>query len=205
MRGIKTYYPDEVQEFILNNYKGCGPTGMMQKIKEKFDLSYTKSELKSFYHTHHLNSGLTGYFPKGNVPANKGKKGVHFSPATEFKKGSVPPNVRPLGSERITVDGYVEIKVREHREPGKPNTFELKQKIVWEAANGKIPPGYCLVFLDGDKTNCSLDNLACVSRADLARLNQNGLLSRDPDVSKAGIKVAQIKTKIGEIQRGRSK
>ena len=31
-----------------------------------------------------------------------------------FKKGNVPANHRPIGSERITVDGFVEIKVVPH-------------------------------------------------------------------------------------------
>ena len=30
-------------------------------------------------------------YEKGHVPWNKGKKGIHLSPQTEFKKGNIPP------------------------------------------------------------------------------------------------------------------
>ncbi len=37
-----------------------------------------------------------------------------------FAKGNVPPNHRPVGSERISKDGYIEVKVAE------PKQVEIK-------------------------------------------------------------------------------
>lgn len=37
--------------------------------------------------------------------------------------------------------------------------------------HGKIPAGYCLRFLDGDKTNCALENLALLPRGANLRIN----------------------------------
>ena len=45
-----------------------------------------------------------------------------------FAKGNVPPNHRPVGSERISKDGYIEVKVAE------PNKWRLKQRVVYEEA-----------------------------------------------------------------------
>jgi hypothetical protein len=37
-------------------------------------------------------------YPKGNVPWNAGLKGIHLSPATQFKKGNRPQTWVPVGS-----------------------------------------------------------------------------------------------------------
>ena len=75
-----------------------------------------------------------------------------------FKKGDIPSNKKPIGSERIIKDGYTEIKVAE------PNKWESpKHRVIWEKVNGKISKGYALVFADGNKQNFGLDNLILVS------------------------------------------
>ena len=58
---------------------------------------------------------------------------------TMFAKGNVPPNHRPVGSERISIDGYIEVKVAE------PDKWRLKQRVVYEEAKGESPEGCPLV------------------------------------------------------------
>src|SRR5436189_5539728 len=54
---------------------------------------------------------------KGNIPVNKGKKmrpEVYARCAgTMFKKGQISKNKLPLGSMRVSKDGYLEIKITE--------------------------------------------------------------------------------------------
>jgi len=57
-----------------------------------------------------LSSGKIHRFKKGHSSWNKGKY-MRVSPCTEFKKGCMPHNYKPVGSERITKDGYRERKV----------------------------------------------------------------------------------------------
>lgn len=72
---------------------------------------------------------------------NKGRKQTEYmseeqlakTKATRFKKGHVPKNHKPVGYERITRDGYIEVKTAE------PNVFELKHRLVWIEHNGEIP------------------------------------------------------------------
>ena len=42
-----------------------------------------------------------------------GKKGICADGCerTWFKKGHIPANYRPVGSERVNADGYIEVKV----------------------------------------------------------------------------------------------
>lgn len=116
-------------------------------------------------------------FQKGHIPQNKGKKmppEVYAKVArTMFKKGGTPVNHREVGSERVNVDGYVEIKVAE------PNKWRLKSRVVWEQAYGEIPPGSNIQFKDHNPLNLSLDNLYIITRAEQMK-TQNSLIARYP-------------------------
>ena len=87
---------------------------------------------------------------------------------TSFKKGQKPPNWKPIGSERTySKDGYILIKVAEGM-----HQWKLQHRVVWEAANGKLPKGALLSFKDQDKTNCNLDNLEVITMGENAVRNK---------------------------------
>ena len=79
------------------------------------------------------------------------------------------------------------------------------RNYVWEEANGPIPDGMFVTFLDGNRENFDLDNLALITRAEHARLNQSGLRSEDPEITAAALQVAKLTTKIGQLQRENKK
>lgn len=193
-------YPDEVKKFIKENYTGVGPKEMAAKLNETFGTSYTHSQLKAWYANHNLNSEVTGFFPKGHVPANKGMKGITYEgmKATQFKKGNKPANWVPIGTERISKDGYVEIKIAD----GKLNkNWRAKHIVIWENANGPVPKGHAVIFGDGNNRNFDLKNLILVSRKQLVRLNQNHLIQNDIELTKTGIIIADIYSKISERKK----
>lgn len=185
----------EQKEFVKNNVKGRTNQELADLINETFGLSVTAEQMNSYKANHGLRSGLDFRFKKGHVPANKGKKYPGQVNHTSFKKGHKPINYRPVGSERVNVDGYVEVKVAD------PNVWRLKQHVVWEQEYGPIPDGHCLIFLDGNKQNTSLDNLQLISRNQLARMNQMGLIQEDAELTKIGLIIADIHCKIGERKR----
>ena len=97
---------------------------------------------------------------------------------TRFKKGNTPHNHKPVGYQRITQDGYIEVKTEE------PNIFKLKHRLVWEKEFGEIPAGHNSQFKDGNRLNCELENLYIITRAD--QLNENNSIHRYPeDLKKA--------------------
>ncbi len=116
-------------------------------------------------------TGRTGQFQKGNVPHPDAHPGGPN--ATSFRKGNVPANTRPMYSERINKDGYIEIKVPEpNPHTGAKTRFRHKHVWVWEKANGPVPESHVIVFKDGDRQNCDLANLECVHRRVLQQLNK---------------------------------
>ncbi|OPY59144.1 MAG: hypothetical protein A4E55_00361 [Pelotomaculum sp. PtaU1.Bin035] len=197
-------YPDNVKDFIKANHKGVGPKEMAKLLNEAFGTNYTHSQMKAWYDRHKLNSGVTGYFPKGNIPFNKNKKGVFLggeaAEAAQFKPGHKAWNWVPVGSERVNADGYVDIKV----DDGKlQKNWKGKHIVIWEAANGPVPPGHVIIFGDGNNRNFDLDNLILVSRKQLVRLNQCNLIQNDIELTKTGIIIADISNKIGERKKKR--
>lgn len=137
-------------------------------------------------------SGEMHRFPKGHTPANKGKKMpddvYDKAKRTMFKKGHIPANHKPVGYERLTRDGYIEVKVSE------PNQFLLKHRIVWEQANGQIPTGYNVQFRDGNRQNINLDNLYIISRSDQMK-HKNSYHARYPEEIRKSIQL------MGALQR----
>jgi hypothetical protein len=123
------------------------------------------------------NVGAPFRFQKGHVPANKGLRRPGWGPGrmkeTQFRKGErqgVAVKLwKPIGTERISKDGYLERKIN--------NDLPLQARwravhlLVWEAANGPVPPGFAVCFKNGDKTDIRLDNLELVSRRDLMARN----------------------------------
>lgn len=196
-KGYSRIYTQEIKQFISDNYKGTGHQDMADMVNETFGTSYTKEQIKNFYARNKLDSGLTGRFKKGHEPWNKGKpKTWKGGEETQFKKGNIPHNRVPIGTERVDAkDGYIYVKIQD----GHLNrNWKQKHVLIWEQHNGSVPEGHCIIFGDGNKRNFDINNLICVSRKQLARLNQNGLIQNDADLTRTGIVVADMMAKISE-------
>lgn len=114
-----------------------------------------------------LKTGNHGtFFPKGNIPWNKGMKGLQIGgEITQFKKGSIPPNHRPVGSERIDEDGYTYIKIAEHAK------WVLKHRHIYEQHHGKIASNMIVTFRDKNISNFDIENLEVISKVENMQRN----------------------------------
>lgn len=184
-------YPRAVREYIHANYVGIGPKQMAQILNEKFGTAYEHKHIKSYYANHKLNSGLNG--SEFLTPWLKGKKGYRM-PGCEkyfFQKGNVPHNIVPVGTTRKCADGYMWKKVADVKNAGRKNWRQLHY-LVWEEANGPIPEGKKIVFLDGDPENCALENLVLSDAGEVAVANKLQLRFDDPELTKTGLMVAKV-------------
>lgn len=175
---MRAHYPressDEVarklRRSVIAVYGRAGILGL-KKTEEYHDATQKRLAMQL------AESGKKHRFLKGHIPANKGYEMPEHvyerAKATMFKKGHIPVNHKPVGYERITRDGYVEVKVSE------PNKFVLKHRLIWEQANGSIPEGYNVQFRDGNRQNCSLENLYLISRSEQLK-NENSMYARYP-------------------------
>lgn len=187
-------YTKAEHDFLREFIPGHTYKEIVAEYNKKFKEPITVGRLKGYMGNHKINNGLTGRFKKGNIPHNKGKHTptVGRMGETQFKKGNLPHNTKPIGYERITKDGYIEVKVMErpNRKTGERN-FKAKHHLVWEETHGPIPKGYKITFLDGNKQNCSIENLALITNAEHLEMTRRDLRSTNSNFTETGILIAK--------------
>ena len=132
------YSEDEIEFIRLKAKQGYTYNGIKNAFNDRFNTNLTFHQIKSTMQRHNIKNNSDSKFKKGHNPHNKGKK---MSPEvyekikpTLFKKGH-NINTRPVGSERIDKDGYIDIKV------AMPDKWKLKHKELFFAqrrANAKL-------------------------------------------------------------------
>jgi hypothetical protein len=148
--------------------------------------------------------GIKTRFKKGHVPMNKDKKQWEYMTAdqikrsakTQFKKGIIPHNTVAIGFERVTVDGYLEVKIGDFENSS--DNFQLKHRMIYERQYGTIPAKHQVRFKDGNKFNFEISNLILVSREDSLKIN----IMSDVGIVKRFLKVkdpVQIKEVIDQL------
>lgn len=196
-------WTEEEIEFIRKIYPFYENKEISKMVKEKFGFDVSARNLLNVSHKHKFPKKAipnSGCYKKGDVPWNKGKgmsdEVKEKVKKTWFKKGEIPKNHRPVGSTRITVDGYTEIKIAE------PNRWALYHRHLYEEEHGeKLKKNEAIIFADGDKTNFDIDNLVKVSRANLLYLNNKKLIFDDPELTKTGVNVSKVVEKINKLER----
>lgn len=191
-------YTDKQIEFIKKHVKNMTWKELALKFNKTYKTNIRHRTLAQAASRRGIKTGRTGCFKKGQTPWNKGMKGVSFPgmEATQFKKGNKPPQWVPVGTEIINSHGYAKVKI------GNPGKWRLKHHLIWEKHNNKaIPRGHVVIFGDGNKKNLDPNNLILVTKAQLVRMNQHGLIRDDADLTRSGVIIADIKNKIGERKR----
>lgn len=190
-------FPEPILTFIRENAEGRTTAELQRLVNATFGTEYTESQTRQVKQRNHIQSGVDTRIKPGSIPPNKGKKG-YCAPGCEkswFQKGHEPNNHLPVGSEVMRTDGYLQVKIAE------PNVWKLKHILIWEEANGPVPKGSVLLFLDGNHRNTALENLTLISRAELARLNQRGLIKDDAELTQSGVLVARLISEIGKAKK----
>lgn len=185
----------EEKEYLKEIVYGRHYEEIRELMIKKFGYDFSKGQIKSAVNRYKFNTGFTGRFEKGNVPVNKGTKGVNKPNKTSFKKGMKCINKREVGSERVNIYGYVEVKVAE------PDKWAFKHKVVWEKHNRPIRKGEVIIFADRNRNNFDINNLILISNKQLIMLNRNKLIKNDADLTRVGITIANIYLKVKDINK----
>lgn len=103
----------------------------------------------------------------------------------------------PIGTERYGQNGTCYIKVANNysgeRNSGyKPPYWIPKQRKIYEDAFGEIPANCMVVFLNQDTTDYSLENLYCIDRKILVRMNQNHWFTDSRENTLTAIKLCEL-------------
>jgi len=193
-----TYTSKEI-EWLRTNAPGKQWIDITELFNKRFNLNFNMTQLRKVGNSYGIKNGLDCRFQKGQIPYSKGKKGVNFggenAKKTQFKKGQKPQNHREVGSERISYDGYIEVKVAE------PSVWKRKHTAVWESVNGPVPEGKVIIFGDRNKQNFDIDNLIMVSRSQLMMMGVKDLIQDNAELTKTGVIIADLYLKITEMKK----
>ena len=193
-------FNDKHLEFVKANVVGKRNEELAELFNEHFGTDISLAQIRNFKKRHGLKSGLSGQFKKGCVSFNKGKKmsaeQYEKCKHTFFKKGH-STNTKDIGAERFDKCGYVLIKVDENGRKG----WISKHKYLYEKEHGHIPTGHVVMFADGNKFNFDIDNLVLVSKAEMLFLNKHNLIYNDCELTKTGVLVARLMTKVNEKKK----
>jgi hypothetical protein len=123
---------------------------------------------------------------------------------TQFKKGNVPKNHKPVGSISIRKSNkrntaYQYIKIAE------PNKWKMLHVVEYEKHNGPVPKGYIVIFADGDTMNTDISNLLLVSRQQLAVMNRWNLHGENTEQAETAANIASLKIQISKARKKRKK
>lgn len=164
------------ENYILMEYFNCSEKSLYSAAS-KIGLKKTAEHISKVCGRVLKEVGKDTRFSKGHISFNTGKKqeeymsedAIERTTKTRFKKGQKPHNTVEVGFERITKDGYIEVKVGDFKNTSK--NFKLKHRLIWEEIKGPVPEGFQVRFIDGNKKNLEFSNLKLVSLSESLKIN----------------------------------
>ena len=205
-------YDDYLREII----PGHSEAEISELFAERFGIILNGAQIGNRKAVLGVKSGTVGgQFKKGNRPISKGKTWAEMGitpemmermRANQYKEGNIPSNgLRlPVGSERVNVDGYFEVKVRQTSlDPRTHKCWQLKHRVVWEEANGRpLSKDEIVIFCDGDRSNLDPSNLMAITKRENAVMNSLGLKHSDRETTETAVHIARLNLAIGEREKG---
>ena len=173
-------YP-ELESIIKENYNKCKLNLQKQPRKNidtirLYDTSLTHEELAK-----ELNVPVT------YIRGARAYRGIKYT-EEQFHKSF------PLGNT-YEHNGLTYVKYK-HERGG--SAYKSKAVLIYEQAYGPVPKTHCIIFLDGNKKNYSLDNLYCLDKKyapKIAQMYGKGI------ITKAMIKLLETEGILNDTKR----
>lgn len=171
-------WTDEQVEYLKEIAEGRSRKEITKLFNEKFNLDLPFEKVRDYMNNNGIKNNLDTRFKKGYL----------------VKEQKIKDLRKPIGTETTWVNGYKRIKISEKK-------WVYKHHYIWEQHHGEIPKGYSVIFLDKNKENFNINNLAVVSRKELLFINNKGFLKEDTDLSKVGVTLAKLMMKAKELEK----
>lgn len=176
-------WTEEMVDFLKEHYDHYKYSEVAEMLNRKFNIKTTPSSVEKKVHRLGLKKSKEG------IKRTYNRRAIS---QYWFQNGNVPPLKKEVGDE-VSYMEYRYVKVAE------PNVWKFKHRWVWEQAHGPIPDDHVIIFLDGDKQNCSLDNLKMISRSELGGISKLPRTSKE--ITLTNLTIAKIRMKISELER----
>lgn len=163
-------YTDDQLDFLREAIPGRSLSEVNELYAARFGTTLTRAALCNIRTKLGVYCGVNaGRFRKGQAPPNKGKTwdemGISAESRermsrTQFKRGNLPHNTRPLLDVRVAKSGIMEIHVGQSRRKRANDQWIPLAHFNWMQANGQDWPDGCrAIHIDGDSLNDDADNI----------------------------------------------
>ena len=171
---MRSKFTEEEKQFIKDNYKGITTPELTKLFNKRFNREEDNEVIRNYKKHNGLKTGID----------------------TRFKKNQVAHNHKPVGSEFVSKsDGYTYVKIAE------PNTWDLKQRVIYKQYYGDIATEDSIVFADQNKQNFDIDNLILVKRNVKLMAKNKKLFFEDKELTKTGMLIAEVICKSSELKK----
>lgn len=161
-------YGEEHIKYLKEINFGKSSKEITELFNKKFNLNKSVCSINSLRKRHKISIKNTGQFKKGYTSLNK----------------------KSIGSERVNDSGgKIFIKIEE------PDVWVAKHRYLYEKYNNVIlTEKDVIIFLNGDVTDFSKENLFKLEIGDISVLNANRIkMVKDRDINKAKINLVKLK------------
>lgn len=161
----------ELKEYLVNNGNKYIVKDLVKLVNKKFNENYKENELRKY------------------LVRNK----IDYKYENKNKSNPMGTNV-PLGTEYIKPDGMTLVKVSK-------NEWKYKQRLIYEEHYGiKLKESDYIIFLNQDRTDFRIENLAKVTRKESSYLANMDIFSTDADVTNLSINLVKMVLKTKEME-----
>ena len=172
------------KEFLVKHVRGKTFATLTMLFNKRFKTVFPERKIVSFCGKNGLRNGLPAGGQRAGISKRKDQKGMPFEIGAEIiRKNTLRGKKREIVFIKVSNKGYTsDIGI---------GTWKRKHVFIWEQAYGKVPRGYNVVFLDGNKHNFQLDNLAIATVTEIRLLSEYKLWFNDIEATKTGLAVVR--------------
>ncbi len=196
------YTPEQIA-FLKKTYARKSAKETADKFNAHFGLNVNPAALRTWMNRHGILSKDDGKFSPGAAPWNAGTKGLTGANEMSYKPGTLPPKTRPVGFESVKSDGSILVKVsadwNEKRQ--RFGIWQPKHKIVWEQHHGQVPDDKIIQFLNGDRSDCRIENLTLITHSVLKSLCHIKFWEQPDEVKPVLLTMTKLKMQILHKER----
>lgn len=160
-------------EWLREHYPAQG-TACLEEFNKHFGVNYTVHMIQHRVQKHKIRCNFDG----------------------KFHKKQVPYNVLEIGTiKNFAGINYIKVAM--------PNEWEALARYNYKKAYGvNLNRNDIILHLDGNVTNDSHENLIKIDRKILARLNKNGFITSNAELTKLGVNLLTLQEQLKEKTNG---
>lgn len=209
----KSPFTEEQKRFMKQNYKGISASALIDLLEAEYGIRFKEHQISHFKYE----NGLKSFEPLFRDEVIRYILQIYKEKSTEtiatmvnekFHTTYTVKQIRTFLDKRhlktgyrrkkyqhgdeVVRDGYVYININ--------GSFTRKDRYILECAGMEVEQGNRIKHLDGDQSNCELDNLAIISDRENLFINHNKLLSSDKEFNQCVVSLARLDSQVRDLQ-----